>query len=107
LGYRLEWFAKNFQNVTIYGYPPKPMIDKSNKLKMNITGSFHRLWTWLVLKRKVRELGLNIDKVEHCNIHHTEIILSGDHEKLWKAVDSAKTPSSLLKMESIFFEFSE
>lgn len=81
------------------------MNEKTQKLKMNITGSFHGVWASIFMKRKVKELGLNIDEIKHRNIHHTEIVLSGDKEKLWKALDSAKTPSYLLKMDRIVFEF--
>lgn len=83
------------------------MNDRIRKLKMNITGSFHLFWTMLVLKRKARELGLKIDAVKHRNIHHTEIVLSGESTKLWQALKIAKTPSFLLKMDKIMFEFSD
>lgn len=72
---------------------------------MNITGSFHGVWTRLFFKRKVKDLGLNIDSVKHYNIHHTEIVLSGEKDCLWKALKSAKTPSYFLKMDRIVFEF--
>lgn len=83
------------------------MNDKTRKLKMNITGSFHLLWTAFVLKRKAKELGLKIDVIKHRNIHHTEIVLSGESDKLWQALKIARTPSSLLKMDRIMFEFSD
>jgi hypothetical protein len=74
---------------------------------MNITGSFHLLWTLFVLKRKAKELGLKIDVVKHRNIHHTEMVLSGESAKLWQALKVAQTPSFLLKMDRIMFEFSD
>ena len=83
------------------------MNENTRKLKMNITGSFHLLWALFVLERKAKELGLTIDEVRHRNIHHTEIVLSGDSEKLWKALKLAKTPSYLLRMDRIKFEFSD
>jgi hypothetical protein len=79
----------------------------TRKLKMNITGSFHLLWTLFVFKRKAKELGLTIDEIKHNNVHHTEIVLSGESEQLWKALNLAKTPSYLLKMDRIKFEFSD
>lgn len=81
------------------------MNDKIRKLKMNITGTFHLFWTLFVLERKARELGLKVDGVKHNNMHHTEIVLSGENEKLWRALKIAKTPSFLLKMDRIVFEF--
>lgn len=81
------------------------MNEAKRKLKMNITGSFHHLWTWFVFKRKIRQLGLDIDKIDHRNIHHTEIVVSGDPQKLWKVLGLAKTPNMLLKMDRIVFEF--
>jgi hypothetical protein len=83
------------------------MNEKNRKLKMNITGSFYRVWTWFIFKRKVKKLGLNIDRINHRNIHHTEIVLSGDPKMLWKALNSAKTPCLVLKMDRIVFEFSD
>lgn len=83
------------------------MNDKIRKLKMNITGSFHLFWTMFVLERKAKELGLKVDVVKHRNIHHTEIVLSGESDKLWQALKIAKTPSNLLKMDRIMFEFSD
>ena len=84
-----------------------PMNENIRKLKMNITGSFHLLWTLFVFKRKAKELGLRIDEIKHNNIHHTEIVLSGESRKLWKALDLAKTPNFLLKMDRIKFEFTD
>ena len=80
-------------------------INKTQKLKMNITGSFHALWSRLFFNKKLRDLHVNVESVKHCNIHHTEIVLSGDKENLWKALKSAKTPSYFLKMDRIVFEF--
>lgn len=74
---------------------------------MNITGSFHYLWTLFVLEKGAKKLGLKIEKVNHRNIHHTEIVLSGENKNLWKALNLAKTPGFLLKMDRIIFEFSD
>jgi hypothetical protein len=81
------------------------MEERIRKLKMNITGSFHFLWTLFVLKKRAVELGLRIDAVRHQNIHHTEITLSGENEKLWQALKAARPPSFLLKMDRMLFEF--
>lgn len=80
-------------------------MDKAtNKLKMNITGSFHGLWSALFMRTKVRKLGLHIDNIKHQNIHHTEVVLSGDKDSLWKALSTVRTPD-YLKMDRIVFEF--
>ena len=74
-------------------------------MKMNVQGAFHQLWTRLVLKRKMKSLGLQIHEINYGSLHQTEIIVSGEPELLWKAVHSAKTPSYLLKMNKIMVEF--
>ncbi len=78
---------------------------KNRKMKMNVRGAFHQLWTRFVLKRRMKSLGLNIHEINYRSLHQTEIIVSGETEMLWKALDSAKTPSFLLKMDKIVFEF--
>ena len=80
------------------------MTNSTDKLKMNITGSFHGIWAALFMRRKVAQLGLKIDMIEHQNIHHTKVVLSGDKDKLWKALGTVRTPE-YLKMNKIVFEF--
>ncbi len=98
-----------FALLPIYWYnarsPYKTMNEIKKKLKMNVRGTFHRLWADIVMKKKMRKLGLSPEKISHCNIHHTEVIVSGDPKELWKVVELAKTPSPFLKMDAIYFEF--
>jgi len=79
------------------------MIKHNKKMKINVRGAFHQLWTKLVLKRRIRSLGVEIHDIKYGSLHQTEIIMSGDTDLLWKALESAKTPGFL--MDRIIFEF--
>lgn len=83
------------------------MRKQQKKVKMNIKGNLQHVWTKLVLKPQIRAMGLKIHESRSYSWSHVEIVVSGESDKIWKAVSLAKYSGYFLTMDSITFEFLE
>lgn len=77
------------------------------KLQVNILGKYQKIRTALYLRFKVRGAGVHLHKVQHYSWDHSEIIVSGESENLWKFIKTMKAPSFFLKLDKIVFTFIE
>jgi hypothetical protein len=91
----------------MFRFSSKNMKNQIKRLKLNIKGSFQRLWTELVLKRRAKALGVDVELVKHHSMHHGEMVLKGSSEQLWKVVNSTKAPGFLFRLDRIVFEFTD
>jgi hypothetical protein len=95
-------------SVTIVGYLRKGgHMAINKKLTLNIKGRFQKYWVNLFLNRKVRSLGLSVDKVEHQSVSQSKVIVSGEQKKLWQVIDWSRKPSFFVRLDHIIFEFKD
>ncbi len=80
-------------------------IQDTKKLKLNIRGNFRKFWADLFLRRKITNLGVNVDKIKDHSMDHVEIVVSGDKAKLWDVVKWSKSQDIFFVLNEVMFEF--
>ncbi len=81
------------------------MKTSHKKLKLNIRGRFKKFWASYLLKRKARELGINLHSVEHPSRDSMHVTVSGEIKQLWKVVNWSQKCSLFFTTESLMLEF--
>ena len=81
------------------------MTNETKKLKLNIKGSFRKFWADLFLKRKISNLGVNVDAIKGHSNDHVEIVVSGEKKRLWDVVKWSKRQDLFFVLNEVVFEF--
>lgn len=101
--YVLFWYNDGFPGRT---YMTKEKEVETKKLKLNIKGKFQKYWVDLILKGKIKSLGLNLHKIEHKKTH-SEVLISGETLKLWKVIDMSRRPLFFVELDQVVFQFTD
>lgn len=78
---------------------------RKRKLQINILGKHEWLWTEFFLKARLRKLNIDVHAMEHFSSEHSELVVSGEKDSLWKFIKSARTPLFFVRLDKVVFTF--